>query len=43
MKDTSWKTLARWADNIKIKYNEMGWDGRRWAALTQDRESSELL
>jgi hypothetical protein len=27
----------RWVDNIKIDLGEIGWDGRDWIELAQDR------
>jgi hypothetical protein len=28
----------RWADNIKMDLGEVGWDGRDWIDLAQDRD-----
>jgi hypothetical protein len=28
----------RWVDNIKIDLREIGWDGRDWIELAQDRD-----
>jgi hypothetical protein len=28
----------RWADNIKMDLREVGWDGRDWIYLAQDRD-----
>jgi hypothetical protein len=28
----------RWADNIKMDLREIGWDGRDWIDLAQDRD-----
>jgi hypothetical protein len=28
----------RWVDNIKINLREVGWDGRDWIDLAQDRD-----
>jgi hypothetical protein len=28
----------RWVDNIKIDLREVGWDGRDWIDLAQDRD-----
>jgi hypothetical protein len=28
----------RWVDNIKMDLREIGWDGRDWIDLTQDRD-----
>jgi hypothetical protein len=28
----------RWVDNIKMKLREVGWDGRDWIDLAQDRD-----
>jgi hypothetical protein len=33
----------RWADNIKMDLREMGWDGRDWVELAQDREQWRAL
>jgi hypothetical protein len=27
----------RWVDNIKINFGEIGWDGRDWIKLAEDR------
>jgi hypothetical protein len=29
---------CRWVDNIKINLREVGWDGRDWIDLAQDRD-----
>jgi hypothetical protein len=29
---------SRWVDNIKMDLGEMGWDGRDWIELAQDRD-----
>jgi hypothetical protein len=31
------KTRRRWVDNIKMNLREVGWDGRDWIDLAQDR------
>jgi hypothetical protein len=28
----------RWVDNIKMDLREVGWDGRDWIDLAQDRD-----
>jgi hypothetical protein len=28
----------RWVDNIKIDLREVGWDGRDWIDMAQDRD-----
>jgi hypothetical protein len=28
----------RWVDNIKMNLREIGWDGRDWIELAQDRD-----
>jgi hypothetical protein len=28
----------RWVDNIKMDLREVGWDGREWIDLAQDRD-----
>jgi hypothetical protein len=33
----------RWMDNIKMNLREMGWDGRDWIALAQDRDRWRAL
>jgi hypothetical protein len=32
------RTRRRWMDNIKIDLREVGWDGRDWTDLAQDRD-----
>jgi hypothetical protein len=29
---------CRWVDNIKMDLREVGWNGRDWIDLTQDRD-----
>jgi hypothetical protein len=29
---------SRWVDNIKMDLREVGWDGRDWIDLAQDRD-----
>jgi hypothetical protein len=29
---------CRWVDNIKMDLREVGWDGRDWIDLAQDRD-----
>jgi hypothetical protein len=33
----------RWVDNIKMDLREIGWDGRDWIELTQDRDHLRAL
>jgi hypothetical protein len=33
----------RWVDNIKIDLTEIGWDGRDWLELAQDRDQWRAL
>jgi hypothetical protein len=33
----------RWVDNIKIDLREIGWDGRDWIELAQDRDHWRAL
>jgi hypothetical protein len=33
----------RWVDNIKMDLGEIGWDGRDWIELAQDRDQSRAL
>jgi hypothetical protein len=32
------KPRRRWVDNIKMDLREVGWDGRDWIDLVQDRD-----
>jgi hypothetical protein len=32
------KPRRRWVDNIKMDLREVGWDGRDWIDLAQDRD-----
>jgi hypothetical protein len=34
---------CRWVDNIKMDVREIGWDGRDWIDLTQDRDQRRAL
>jgi hypothetical protein len=34
---------CRWVDNIKMDIIEIGWDGRDWLDLAQDRVREGLL
>jgi hypothetical protein len=31
------RPIRRWVDNIKMDVREIGWDGRDWIDLAQDR------
>jgi hypothetical protein len=33
----------RWVNNIKMDFREMGWDGRDWIDLAQDRDQWRAL
>jgi hypothetical protein len=33
----------RWVDNIKMDLGEIGWDGRDWVDLAQDRDQWRAL
>jgi hypothetical protein len=33
----------RWVDNIKMDLREIGWDGRDWIELAQDRDQWRTL
>jgi hypothetical protein len=33
----------RWMDNIKMDLGEIGWDGRDWIELAQDRDQWRAL
>jgi hypothetical protein len=33
----------RWVDNIKMDFGEIGWDGRDWIELAQDRDQWRAL
>jgi hypothetical protein len=33
----------RWVDNIKMALREVGWDGRDWIGLAQDRDHWRAL
>jgi hypothetical protein len=33
----------RWVDNIKMDLGEIGWDGRDWIGLAQDRDQWRAL
>jgi hypothetical protein len=33
----------RWVDNIKMDLKEIGWDGRDWIELAQDRDQWRAL
>jgi hypothetical protein len=33
----------RWEDNIKMDLGEIGWDGRDWIELAQDRDQWRAL
>jgi hypothetical protein len=37
------KPRRRWVDNIKIDLGEIGWDGRDWIELAQDRDQWRAL
>jgi hypothetical protein len=33
----------RWVDNLKMDLGEIGWDGRDWIELAQDRDEWRAL
>jgi hypothetical protein len=33
----------KWVDNIKMDLREIGWDGRDWSELAQDRDQWRAL
>jgi hypothetical protein len=33
----------RWVDNIKMDFRELGWDGKDWIDLPQDRDQWRAL
>jgi hypothetical protein len=33
----------RWVDNIKMDLREIGWNGRDWIDLAQDRDCGGLM
>jgi hypothetical protein len=35
--------LCRWVENIKIHLREIGWEGRDWIDLAQDRDQWRAL
>jgi hypothetical protein len=35
--------IRRWADNIKIDFREIGWDGVDWFDLAEDRDRWRAL
>jgi hypothetical protein len=37
------RTRRRWVDNIKMDLREIGWDGRDWIELVQNREQWRAL
>jgi hypothetical protein len=42
-KKTLGRTRRRWVDNIKMDLKEIGWDGRDWIELAQDRDQWRAL
>jgi hypothetical protein len=38
-----WRPRRRWEDNIKMDLQEVGWGGRDWIELAQDRERWRVL
>jgi hypothetical protein len=42
-KRTVGRSRRRWADNIKIDLREIGWDGRDWIEMAQDRDQWRAL
>jgi hypothetical protein len=37
-KRTLGRPRLRWVDNVKMDLREVGWDGRDWIDLAQDRD-----
>jgi hypothetical protein len=37
------RSRRRWVDNIKMNVGEIGWDGRDWIELAQDRDQWRAL
>jgi hypothetical protein len=37
------RSRRRWVDNIKIDLREIGWDGRDWIELAQDKDRWRAL
>jgi hypothetical protein len=37
------RARRRWVDNIKMDLREIGWDGRDWINLAQDRDQWRAL
>jgi hypothetical protein len=35
------RPICRWVDNIKMDLRDIGWDGRNWIELAQDRDLCE--
>jgi hypothetical protein len=33
----------KWVDNIKMAFRDLGWDGRDWIELAQDRDQWRAL
>ena len=42
-RETTWKTYARWEDNIKMDLKELGWGGMNWVALALGRDRWRAL
>jgi hypothetical protein len=42
-KETLGRPRRRWVDNIKMDLGEIGWDGRDWIELSQDRDQWRAL
>jgi hypothetical protein len=37
------RLTRRWVDNIKMDVRDIGWDGRDWIELAQDRDQWRAL
>jgi hypothetical protein len=37
------RSTCRWVDNIKMELRQIGWDGRDWIELAQDRDQWRAL
>jgi hypothetical protein len=43
VKESLGRPRRRWVDNIKMDLGEIGWDGRYWIKLAQDRDQWRVL
>jgi len=42
-RETAWETQARWEDNIKMDFQEVGCGGMDWIELAQDKDRWRAL